>query len=37
MRHLGMSYRTAKLVEHKLMEAMRQRGDSRQLSGQARD
>jgi transposase-like protein len=33
MRHLGVSYRTAWLVKHKLMETMRQREDSRQLSG----
>ena len=33
MRHLGVSYRTAWLVKHKLMEAMRQREDGRQLSG----
>ena len=33
MRHLGVSYRSAWLIKHKLMEAMRQREDSRQLSG----
>ena len=33
MRHLGVSYRTAWLVKHKLMETMRQREDGRQLSG----
>jgi transposase-like protein len=33
MRHLGVSYRTAWLVKHKLMEAMRQREQGRQLSG----
>ena len=33
MRHLGVSYRTAWLVKHKLMEAMRQREEGRQLSG----
>jgi hypothetical protein len=33
MRHLGVSYRTAWLVKHKLMEIMRQREDGRQLSG----
>jgi hypothetical protein len=33
MRHLGVSYRTAWLIKHKLMETMRQREDSRQLSG----
>jgi transposase-like protein len=33
MRHLGVSYRTAWLIKHKLMESMRQREDDRQLSG----
>lgn len=33
MRHLGVSYRTAWLVKHKLMEAMRQREAGRRLSG----
>jgi hypothetical protein len=33
MRHLGVSYRTAWLIKHKLMETMRQREDERQLSG----
>lgn len=33
MRHLGVSYRTAWLVKHKLMEAMRQREADRRLSG----
>ena len=32
-RHLGVSYPTAWLVKHKLMEVMRLREDSRQLSG----
>jgi hypothetical protein len=33
MRHLGVSYRTAWLIKHKLMETMRQREQGRQLSG----
>ena len=33
MRHLGVSYPTAWLVKHKLMEVMRLREDSRQLTG----
>jgi hypothetical protein len=33
MRHLGVSYRTAWLVKHKLMEVMRQREAGRWLSG----
>jgi len=33
MRHLGVSYRTAWLIKHKLMETMRQREAGRQLSG----
>jgi hypothetical protein len=33
MRHLGVSYPTAWLVKHKLMEVMRRREDSRQLTG----
>jgi transposase-like protein len=32
-RHLGVSYPSAWLMKHKLMEVMRQREDSRQLSG----
>jgi transposase-like protein len=32
-RHLGVSYRTAWLVKHKIMEAMRQREQWRQLDG----
>jgi transposase-like protein len=32
-RHLGVSYPTAWLVKHKLMEVMRSREDSRQLTG----
>ena len=32
-RHLGVSYPTAWLVKHKLMEVMRLREDSRQLTG----
>jgi len=32
-RHLGVCYKTAWLVKHKLMEVMRQREDSRQLDG----
>jgi ribosomal protein L37AE/L43A len=33
MRQLGVSYRTAWLIKHKLMEAMRHREDSRELDG----
>ena len=33
MRHLGVSYPTAWLVKHKLMDVMRLREDSRQLTG----
>ena len=33
MRHLGVCYKTAWLVKHKLMEVMRVREDSRQLDG----
>jgi transposase-like protein len=33
MRHLGVSYPTAWLVKHKLMEVMRLREDTRQLTG----
>jgi ribosomal protein L37AE/L43A len=33
MRHLGVCYKTAWLVKHKLMEAMRLREDGRQLDG----
>ena len=32
-RHLGVCYKTAWLMKHKLMEVMRQREDSRQLEG----
>ncbi len=32
-RHLGVCYKTAWLVKHKLMEVMRQREESRQLDG----
>jgi ribosomal protein L37AE/L43A len=32
-RHLGVCYKTAWLIKHKLMEVMRQREDSRQLEG----
>ena len=32
-RHLGVCYRTAWLVKHKLLEVMRQREDGRQLTG----
>ena len=32
-RHLGVCYRTAWLMKHKLLEVMRQREDSRQLTG----
>lgn len=32
-RHLGVSYPTAWLMKHKIMEVMRQREDGRQLSG----
>ena len=33
MRHLGVCYKTAWLVKHKLMEVMRVREDTRQLDG----
>jgi len=33
MRHLGVCYKTAWLMKHKLMEVMREREDSRQLVG----
>ena len=33
MRHLGVCYRTAWLIKHKLLEVMRQREDARQLTG----
>ena len=33
MRHLGVCYKTAWLMKHKLMEVMRAREDSRQLEG----
>ncbi|HRO58866.1 MAG TPA: IS1595 family transposase [Burkholderiaceae bacterium] len=33
MRHLGVCYRTAWLVKHKLMQVMQRREDSRQLTG----
>lgn len=33
MRHLGVCYKTAWLVKHKLMEVMRMREDSRELDG----
>jgi ribosomal protein L37AE/L43A len=33
MRHLGVCYKTAWLLKHKLMEVMRLREDSRQLTG----
>jgi ISXO2-like transposase domain/Transposase zinc-ribbon domain len=33
MRHLGVCYKTAWLIKHKLMEVMRVRGDDRQLDG----
>ena len=33
MRHLGVCYKTAWLMKHKLMEVMREREDSRQLEG----
>jgi ribosomal protein L37AE/L43A len=33
MRHLGVCYKTAWLVKHKLMEVMRMREDDRQLDG----
>ena len=33
MRHLGVCYKTAWLIKHKLMEVMRVREDSRQLDG----
>lgn len=32
-RHLGVCYKTAWLMKHKLMEVMRLREDSRQLEG----
>ena len=33
MRHLGVCYKTAWLIKHKLMEVMRVREDTRQLDG----
>jgi hypothetical protein len=33
MRHLGVCYRTAWLIKHKLLEVMRQREEGRQLTG----
>ena len=33
MRHLGVCYKTAWLIKHKLMEVMREREDSRVLDG----
>jgi hypothetical protein len=33
-RHIGVSYPTAWLVKHKLMQAMAEREDNRQLKGQ---
>jgi len=33
MRHLGVCYRTAWLIKHKLLEVMRQREEHRQLTG----
>ena len=33
MRHLGVCYKTARLIKHKLMEVMRVREDTRQLAG----
>ena len=33
MRHLGVCYKTAWLIKHKLMEVMREREDTRQLDG----
>ena len=33
MRYLGVCYKTAWLMKHKLMEVMREREDSRQLEG----
>ena len=33
MRHLGVCYKTAWLMKHKLMEVMREREDTRQLEG----
>jgi ribosomal protein L37AE/L43A len=33
MRHLGVCYKTAWLMKHKIMEVMREREDSRQLGG----
>jgi len=32
-RHLGVTYKTAWLVKHKLMQAMRERDDSKPLTG----
>jgi transposase-like protein len=32
-RHLGVSYKTAWLVKHKLMQAMRERDDAKRLAG----
>jgi len=32
-RHLGVSYNTARLIKHKIMEAMRERDDSKPLAG----
>jgi len=32
-RHLGVRYKTAWLIKHKLMEVMREREESRQLDG----
>ncbi len=34
-RQLGVCYRTSSLLEHKIMEAMRPREDSRELDGRA--
>ncbi len=36
MRHLGVCYKTAWLIKHKLMEVMRMREDDRQLDGRGR-
>ncbi|MSQ72191.1 MAG: IS1595 family transposase [Betaproteobacteria bacterium] len=33
IRHLGVCYKTARLMKHKLMEVMREREDTRQLEG----
>ena len=33
VRHLGVCYKSASLMKHKLMELMRQREESRQLDG----